>query len=100
MPNYFTFYGPFSPIGQGSLLAMMDIFANYMMQMIEKIQLEDIKSITPKPKVIEQYAEHMRLLIKRYVWDNPCRSWMKGGTIDGEPMSYAGTRAQAYDPWQ
>lgn len=95
MPNYFTFYGPYSPIGQGSVLAMMDVFSNWMTEMITKMQLEDIKSVIPKQQVIEDYGEHTKLLVKRFVWDAPCRSWMKSGTIDGPPSSYAGTRSQA-----
>lgn len=96
MPNYFTFYGPYSPIGQGSVLAMMDVFAKYIIQVVEKMQIEDIKSVTPKQSVIEAYGEHTRLLVKRFVWDTPCRSWMKGGDLNGAPSTFAGTRAQAY----
>jgi cation diffusion facilitator CzcD-associated flavoprotein CzcO len=95
MPNYFTFYGPFSPIGQGSVLAMMDVFSGWMLQMIDKMQIEDIKSFTPRQHVIEEYGEHTKLLVRRFVWDAPCRSWMKSGSINGPPSSYAGTRAQA-----
>lgn len=96
MPNYFTFYGPYSPIGQGSVLAIMDVFAKYICQVVDKMQIEDIKSMTPKLSVIADYGEHTRLLVKRFVWDSPCRSWMKGGDLNGVPSSYAGTRAQAY----
>jgi cation diffusion facilitator CzcD-associated flavoprotein CzcO len=95
IPNYFSFYGPYSPIGQGSVLAMMDVFAKYMIQMIQKIQIEDIISVVPKVEVVEAYGEHTRLLVRRYVWDSPCRSWMKAGDLNGSPSSYAGTRAQA-----
>jgi hypothetical protein len=96
IPNYFTFYGPYSPIGQGSVLAIMDVFAKYIVKVVEKIQIEDIKCMTPKLSVIADYGEHTRLLVKRFVWDSPCRSWMKGGDLHGAPSSYAGTRAQAY----
>jgi cation diffusion facilitator CzcD-associated flavoprotein CzcO len=94
MPNYFTFYGPYSPIGQASVLAMMDHFSKWILQMIEKMQVEDIKSVIPKQPVIDDYGEHTKLLIKRFVWDEPCRSWMKAGSIDTPPSSYAGTRTQ------
>ncbi|EXJ87185.1 hypothetical protein A1O3_04144 [Capronia epimyces CBS 606.96] len=97
MPNYFTFYGPYSPIGQGSILAMMDVFTHWMLQMIDKMQTEDIKSFVPKQDVIDEYGEHTKLLIQRFVWDAPCRSWMKSGSIESPPSSYAGTRTQAME---
>lgn len=78
------------------MLAIMDVFAKYICQVVDKMQIEDIKSITPKLSVIADYGEHTRLLVKRFVWDSPCRSWMKGGDLNGVPSSYAGTRAQAY----
>jgi len=94
MPNYFTFYGPYSPIGQGSVLAIMDVFAKYIVQVVQKIRLR-IKSMTPKLSVIADYGEAYQLLVKRFVWDSPCRSWMKGVTCM-EHLPLAGTRAQAY----
>lgn len=94
MPNYFTYYGPYSPIGQSSVLPMMDVFSRWILQLIEKMQVEDIKSYTPKQGAIEDYGQHTKLLIQRTVWDAPCRSWMKAGSIETPPSSYAGTRTQ------
>ncbi|KAF2812378.1 FAD/NAD-P-binding domain-containing protein [Mytilinidion resinicola] len=97
MPNYFTLYGPYGPVGQSSLLPTMEFLSRYIIQVINKMQLEDIKTITPKQNVIEQYGEHADLTMKRLVWDTPCRSWMKGGTIDGKPMTFAGSRTQYFE---
>lgn len=94
MPNYFTFYGPYGPLGQGSAMPMIDLFANYIVQIINKIQLEDIKSVIPKQDRIDQYAEHADLFNKRLVYSAPCRSWFKGGKVDGRVMLHPGTRAQ------
>lgn len=94
MPNYFTFYGPYGPLGQGSAMPMIELFASYIMKAIQKIQLEDIKSIVPKTDRIDQYAIHADLFNKRTVYDAPCRSWFKGGTYDGRIMLHPGTRLQ------
>ncbi|KAK4935997.1 hypothetical protein LTR10_023044 [Elasticomyces elasticus] len=94
MPNYFTFYGPYGPLGQGSAMPMIELFASYIMKAIQKIQFEDIKSITPKTEIIDQYAEHTDLFNRRTVYDAPCRSWFKGGTYDGRIMLHPGTRLQ------
>lgn len=94
MPNYFTFYGPYGPLGQGSAMPMIELFARYIVTALEKIQNEDIKSMTPKSPIIDQYARHTDLFNKRTVYDAPCRSWFKGGTYDGRIMLHPGTRVQ------
>jgi hypothetical protein len=94
MPNYLTIYGPYGPLGQGSAMPMIDIFVKYITQMIDHIQLEDVKSITPKQTVIDQYAEHADLFNDRTVWNAPCRSWFKGNKVDGRIMLHPGTRNQ------
>ena len=94
MPNYFTFYGPYGPLGQGSAMPMIELFANYIVAAIKKIQLEDIKSMTPKRSLIDQYAKHADLFNKRMVYGAPCRSWFKGGSFDGRIMLHPGTRVQ------
>jgi len=94
MPNYFTFYGPYGPLGQGSVLPMLECMTRYIIQVVEKMQIEHIRSITPKIEVIDDYGEHTDVWQKRMVWDAPCRSWMKGGMLDGKVMLYCGTRAQ------
>lgn len=94
MPNYLTFHGPYGPAGAGSALPMIEFMSRYALQWIEKVQIERIKSFTPKLDVIQEYGEHADLWHKRMVWDGPCRSWMKGGKKDGKVMLYCGTRAQ------
>ncbi|KAM3417956.1 hypothetical protein BST61_g6168 [Cercospora zeina] len=94
MPNYMTVYGPYGPLGQGSAMPMIDVFIKYILQMIEHIQLEDVKSVTPKQTVIDQYAEHADLFNDRTVWNAPCRSWFKGNKIEGRIMLHPGTRNQ------
>ncbi|OCK73333.1 FAD/NAD-P-binding domain-containing protein [Lepidopterella palustris CBS 459.81] len=97
MPNYFTMYGPYGPLGQSSLLPTMEFLSRYIIHVLKKMQIEDIKTITPKLHVIEAMGEHADLTIKRLVWDAPCRSWMKGGKLDGKPMTFAGSRTQYFE---
>lgn len=94
MPNYFTFYGPYGPLGQGSAIPMIELFASYIIQMLQHIQTENVKSVTPLQQVIDDYAQHADLFNMRTVWNAPCRSWFKGGKIDGRIMLHPGTRSQ------
>lgn len=45
IPNYFIFTGPNSPIGHGSVPGMIGWSGDYMLDWIEKIAKEDIKSV-------------------------------------------------------
>lgn len=62
--------------------------------MIEHIQLQDVKSVTPNQNVIKQYAEHTALFTERTVWKAPCRSWFKGNKVDGPILLHPGSRNQ------
>lgn len=43
MPNYFIFNGPNCPVSHGSLLAVMDSIADYILNWCKKIATQDIK---------------------------------------------------------
>lgn len=43
MPNYFTFNGPNSPVGHGSLLSVMGWTAEYILKWCKKIATEGIR---------------------------------------------------------
>jgi len=73
---------------------MITAYVNYIVQMINHMQLEDIKSVTPRAEVIEQYAEHTELFTDRTVWNAPCRSWFKGNKVDGRILLHPGSRNQ------
>jgi cation diffusion facilitator CzcD-associated flavoprotein CzcO len=94
IPNYFTYYGPYGPLGQASAVVMIEFFTRYFNTVIRKMQTEWIKSITPRMDVALDFQEHADLYLKRTVWDAHCRSWWKGGKYDGRIMLYPGSRTQ------
>lgn len=94
MPNYLTFYGPYGPLGQGSAMPMIEVFASYIVSMIKKMQMDNIREFRPKQRCIDDYAEHADLFNKRMVYSGHCRSWFKGNEMDGRVMLHPGTRAQ------
>lgn len=75
-------------------MPVIDSFIKYIMQIIEHIQLEDVKAMTPRQNVIDQYAEHADLYNHRTVYHGTCRSWFKGNKADGRIMLHPGTRNQ------
>ncbi|KAK7894332.1 hypothetical protein LTR67_006093 [Exophiala xenobiotica] len=98
-PNYFTSLGPYGA-SNGSLLPPIEHGCRYLLKIIEKCQVERIKTVAPKAEVTHQFREHADLLLKRTVWNQKCRSWFKNGTIDGLPRTFPGSRAHFVETMQ
>lgn len=66
--------------------------------MIEKYQIENIKSFEPKPEAIRDLYNHTHELMKRLVWSSACRSWFKNGKIHGPVTAiYPGSRLHFFE---
>lgn len=70
-------FGPTFPILTGSVTASLSAVADYAIQMIKKIQAEDLHSVTPRQDVSEQFNEHCQTMLHGTVWEEDCNSWYK-----------------------
>ncbi|OJJ65114.1 hypothetical protein ASPSYDRAFT_194084 [Aspergillus sydowii CBS 593.65] len=75
IPNYFIFTGPNCPIGHGSVPAMIGWTGDYMLDWIEKIAKEDIKSIAVKDDIVRAFNRYAAEGLKRCVWSKGCTAW-------------------------
>ncbi|KAH0843527.1 putative sterigmatocystin biosynthesis monooxygenase stcW [Fonsecaea pedrosoi] len=82
-PNYFMFLGPNSPVAHGSNLPIIEHTTKYLINLMKKMQTQNIKSVSPKVEAIRDFGVHTTEFMKRTVWATPCRSWFKNGTVDG-----------------
>lgn len=92
VPNYFIFCGTYGPLGHGSVCPMVEAYTNYLFQILEKAQVEDIKKIQVKRSAAEQFTKHADLYIDRTAWSGPCSSWFKGGDAQRKPVIWPGSR--------
>ncbi|KAI9880737.1 MAG: hypothetical protein M1830_000626 [Pleopsidium flavum] len=76
-PNFITYIGPTWPVENGSVMGPLGTVADYAVQIIKKMQGEDIKSIAPKQDITDLFNEHCQEFIKHTVWKEDCRSWYK-----------------------
>ncbi|TKA66995.1 hypothetical protein B0A49_04490 [Cryomyces minteri] len=91
-PNYFIFNGPNCPVGHGSLLAVMEWTAEYILRWTKKIAIEDIRSVSVRSDAVDDYNVYSQEFLKRTVWTTGCRSWYKNGKVDGKVTAmYAGS---------
>ncbi|KAK4561381.1 hypothetical protein LTR86_004698 [Recurvomyces mirabilis] len=91
-PNHFTFCGPYGPLGHGSFMPLIEMWTKYMFDVIEKAQVENVKSFNPRLDLSKQFRQHSDLFLKRTAWTSACRSWFKQGKIDGQAAIYPGSR--------
>ncbi|EXJ90840.1 hypothetical protein A1O1_03945 [Capronia coronata CBS 617.96] len=92
VPNYFVYGGAYCPSAHGSFFPLIQGYCNYTIQVIEKMQIEKIRSLRPKEKVMEHFIRHADSFLKRTAWTGPCSSWFKGGKVDGKPAIWPGSR--------
>ncbi|KAL4757900.1 flavin-containing monooxygenase [Aspergillus foveolatus] len=84
MPNYFVFGGPNAPIGHGSNPLIMAWNADYMLDWIEKIAMEDIKSVAVKDSIVHAFNRYAAENLKRCVWSKGCTAWYNKQNGSGE----------------
>ncbi|KAJ3998549.1 FAD/NAD-P-binding domain-containing protein [Lentinula boryana] len=61
------------------------------MQVIRKMQVENIVSMQVKHKAADDFNEHRELYLKRTAWAGRCSSWFKPGP-DASPVMFPGNR--------
>lgn len=91
-PNYWMMVGPYGPLGHGSFLPIVENLAGNIIQCIQKIQLENIKSMVPKEAVAKSFAKRAQLFLQRTAWTGPCSSWFKQGKVDGPLPMFPASR--------
>ena len=82
IPNYLIFLGPNCPIGNGPVLCAIEAQADWMLQVIDRYQCNNIYSFSPKQEAINDFIEHKNNFMKDTVWSEPCRSWYKSNQAD------------------
>jgi len=95
VPNYFITIGPYGPLTQGSVLPLSELYTEYFMRVIRKVQTDDIKYLEPKREICKAFCEHADLFLKGTVWTQPCNSWFKNGTATGKPLVWPGSRVHS-----
>ncbi len=83
---------PYGPLGNGSFLPIIETLAGNIIQVIQKMQKDHIKSLTPKAEIAGQLKEHAQLFLQRTAWTSGCSSWFKQGRVDGPLPMFPGSR--------
>ncbi|EWG44880.1 hypothetical protein FVEG_05847 [Fusarium verticillioides 7600] len=77
MPNFIMFLGPTWPVTNGSIAGPVQAVAKYAVQIVHKMQRDNIKYWVPKQHVVDQFNDHAQEWYKHSVWKDSCRYWYK-----------------------
>ena len=94
MPNYFNPSSAYGPLPQGNYYQSSEAFMQYIVKVIEKMQVDRIMSITPKDKAVDHFVRHANSFLKRTAVTGPCVSWYKGNDYSNAPALWPGARSQ------
>eukprot|EP01124_Arcella_intermedia_P009755 TRINITY_DN16370_c0_g1_i1.p1 TRINITY_DN16370_c0_g1~~TRINITY_DN16370_c0_g1_i1.p1 ORF type:complete len:528 (+),score=133.25 TRINITY_DN16370_c0_g1_i1:31-1614(+) len=76
-PNFFILYGPNTNLSHNSIIFMLEVQTNYIVDGIKKMVLGKIKSVEIKEEVFEEYVRGLRKGLKETAFSSNCRSWYK-----------------------
>lgn len=99
-PNCFVLMGPHSPIGNFSLIAIAELQAGYIMQLIELFRQGRCVSVQPRAEATRRYNAQLREALKGTVWVSGCNSWYldQNGLPALWPWSYGRYRQEMRKP--
>jgi cation diffusion facilitator CzcD-associated flavoprotein CzcO len=82
-PNFFMLYGPNTNLGHNSILVMIEAQADYILDVLGKMQASGLKRIEVKRPVMDEYNRMLQQDLARSVWATTGASWYKlaDGTI-------------------
>ncbi len=83
-PNLFLMLGPNTPIGNFSVIAMSEVQTNYIIQLIQHWENDQLKRIEAKELATEDFNYYIKAGLKNTSWVGGCKSWYLDS--DGTPI--------------
>lgn len=74
-PNFFLMLGPFTPIGNFSVIAMSEVQLDYIVKMVKAWQQGQYDAVEPHQAAIDDFYLHMKNGLKNTAWTAGCQSW-------------------------
>ncbi|MFM7737374.1 MAG: hypothetical protein ACKPBU_15525 [Alphaproteobacteria bacterium] len=74
-PNLFLLNGPNGPVGNFSLIDVVELQFAYAMQVLERIRSGEFREASPSGEAMRRFDAERREAAKRTIWASGCRSW-------------------------
>ena len=89
-PNFFMLIGPYSPVGNFSLIGVAETQLAYVMQLIDLLRQKKARQISANPAATDRFFSEMVEATKNTIWATGCQSWYldKSGVPASWPWTY------------
>ncbi|MFP6579165.1 MAG: NAD(P)/FAD-dependent oxidoreductase [Myxococcota bacterium] len=89
-PNFFMLVGPYSPVGNFSLIGVAETQLSYVMQLIEVLRDGRARQVAARADATERFFAEMVEATKGTIWASGCKSWYidKSGVPASWPWDY------------
>lgn len=94
-PNMFLMLGPYTPIGNFSVIAMSEVQTQYVLKLIQAWREEQFDELDVKQDAVESFNQRMKAGIKKTTWVGGCQSWYQDE--EGDPILWPFTWKQWCD---
>ncbi|WP_236787807.1 NAD(P)/FAD-dependent oxidoreductase [Amycolatopsis sp. GM8] len=95
MPNFFMINGPYTPASSGSVVPILEIDVDYVMQCLDRIRADRV-ALAPRYDASAHWVSQVRDRASRTIWvTGGCHSWYLDK--DGVPVNNPATRAEFAD---
>jgi cation diffusion facilitator CzcD-associated flavoprotein CzcO len=81
-PNFFLLYGPNTNLGHNSIIFMLEIQIDYVLQCLRVMRERGLEYLDLREDAMRRWQEECRVSLARTVWATGCRSWYQ--TADGK----------------
>jgi hypothetical protein len=88
-PNFFLMLGPHTPMANFSVIAMSEVQADYIMQLLDGWMQGDFDTVSPKQEAITRYQQFIRDGLSGSAWASGCQSWYMDADGDAIVWPYS-----------
>jgi hypothetical protein len=85
-PNFFMLNGPNGPVGNFSLIDVVELQFSYIMQLVEQVRCGACSEVSPSWTAMKRFDTERREAAKTTIWKSGCKSWYLDR--NGVPMAW------------
>lgn len=76
-PNLFLLYGPNTNLNHNSILLMIELQQEYIIQLIKKMEKDHIQALVVSEEIFQHYNDTLQINLKETAFSTSCSSWYK-----------------------
>ena len=83
-PNFFLMLGPYTPIGNFSVIAMSEVQGDYIIKVVDEWRKGRYDEVEAKVEAVNDFSTYVKAGLKKTAWVGGCKSWYLDS--DGDPV--------------